>query len=111
MSLFEAEDWDFTRVGATLSLSSLADKVVETMDKLSAKYDIRDTRKPWAEISRRLSLVKVRFERLLESKDQINSLTQPSAEAGEVDGMPFFMNQFDLLDEEFWQNLPIETEF
>lgn len=105
MSLFEADDWDLSKAETSLSFSSLVDKVTHMMDDISRKYDINEGKKPWADVSRRLKLMNARFERLMASKEQMQaSLSQPTAEISDVNFMPSFLNQFDMLDEEFWQN-------
>ncbi|KUJ10553.1 uncharacterized protein LY89DRAFT_263864 [Mollisia scopiformis] len=106
LSLFDAEDWDSSNLQTSMDLCALVERVAALMEEKSALYDVREDDKPWLQISKRMRLVKVRFERLLASENRTHDM-RPSSEFPEGGVMmPYFMNQFDLLDDGFWQSLP-----
>lgn len=112
LSLFDADDWDASNVQTTLDLSTVLDLEITMTEAASARYDKRDDNKPWLHVTRRMRQVKVRFERLLanEIRDLAATIpgTQIQGDATDM-SMPLFWNQFDLLDDSFWQNLPDEA--
>ncbi|TVY89145.1 Transcriptional regulator [Lachnellula willkommii] len=109
LSLFDADDWDASNVQTTLDLSTVLDLAVTMTEAASARYDKRDDNKPWLQVTRRMRQVKVRFERLLanENRDLAAAMPGTQIQGDSTDmSMPLFLNQFDLLDDRFWQNLP-----
>ncbi|TVY39367.1 Transcriptional regulator [Lachnellula subtilissima] len=112
LSLFDADDWDATNVQTTLDLSTVLDLAVTMTEAASARYDLRDDDKPWLQVTRKMRQVKVRFERLLanENRDLVAAVpgTQIQGDATNM-SMPLFLEQFDLLDDRFWDNLPNDT--
>lgn len=78
------------------------------LEEASKSYDLREDEKPWLHVSRRIRLVKVRFERLLASENRPSASILPNTEVqdGGFGATPYFLNQFDLLDDGFWQSLP-----
>ncbi|TVY38952.1 Transcriptional regulator [Lachnellula occidentalis] len=114
LSLFEADDWDASNVRTTLDLSTVLDLAVTMTEAASARYDLRNDNKPWLQVTRRMRQVKVRFERLLANENRVLAAAMPDTQIQDDTTdmpMPLFLNQFDLLDDRFWQNLPNEDTF
>lgn len=112
LTLFDAEDWDSSNVLSTINLSSLLDRIVTRIEEASARYDRTDhARQPWLHISRKMRQVQVVFDRMLASENRaLLSLPASRAEDGGMD-TPFYLNNFDLLDDGFWQTLPDGTTY
>lgn len=113
LALFDAEDWDQTNLKTTLDLSTVTERAATILEKASKLYDLRDDEKPWLHVSRRLRLVKVRFERLLASENRQTTCVPPNTDVqdGSFMATPYFLNPFDFLDDGFWQNMPGDASF
>lgn len=104
--LFDAEDWTSTGLRTSLDLCALVERVAVLFEGFSALYDVREHEKPWLQVSQRMRLVKTRFERLLATENRWSSSMQPhmNISDGNFASVPPLFNQFDLLDDSFWQN-------
>jgi len=107
LSLFRAEDWDVSNVQIIVDLPTFIDRLVMMMEDGSARYDKRDDIKPWLQLSRRMRQVKIRFELLLASEKPLLDSALPSTQERDdtTAAMPYFIDQFNLFDEAFWQSL------
>ncbi len=105
LSLFNAEDWNGNNLPASLNLSTMVDRLATRLESISTQYDRMRDNKPWLIVSRKIRQMGVRFERLQATEnpplDSLPLVTQ---------GM-FDLNQFPLLDDNFWQTLTEDTTF
>jgi hypothetical protein len=108
LSLFDAEDWDVSNVQSPMNIHTLIDHMVVMMEETSSRYDRGHYNKqPWLQASHRMRQVRVQFDRLLSSENR--SVPLPITQTRE--GPSFCLNNFDLLDDDFWQALPDVTTY
>jgi len=111
LSLFYAEDWDMSNVQSTRNIFTLIDHAVAMMEDSSSRYDrMHCNKQPWLHASRKMRQVRIQFDRLLANANRSVPLSVTQTREGVV-APPFYLNNFDLLDDEFWQALPDVTTF
>ncbi len=104
--LFDAEDWDPKKVPTAIHLSIVVERLATVLADASLRYDRKEDNKPWFNLSQRIRQIGVLFEHLLASENR------------SLDSFPLFtqgilgeFNQFDLLDDGFWQSLEVDTAY
>lgn len=109
LSLFDAEDWGVSFVQSPMDLSNFIDHLVMMTEKFSAQYDLMECNKPWLQISLKMNMVNIRLRTLLEGENPL-SASLHITQLPESLLPPFFhLDQFDLLDDRFWQTLLDDT--
>lgn len=111
-SLFNAEDWNPNDVETSMNLSAVVDRVTMMMEEMSAKFDHSVDKKPWLHLSQRIRQIGVRFDRLVANENRSLPLPAPVVQReGPLISQSdqFAFNQFDLLDDSFWQTLSDNT--
>lgn len=106
LSLFSADDWDVSIVHSTMDLSTIVDRMIDVAERASSQYDQVDHRKPWIDISRVMKQVRLRFERSLISSRSSDSFEPILHAEDESMASWSYFNEFDLLEDRFWQSLP-----
>lgn len=111
-SLFHAEDWNINELEMGMNLSTVVDRLAMIMEGMSVKFDHSVEKKPWLQISQKIRQIQVRFDRLLAGENRTIYSLDPTIQGGgtvSATNVAFSFNQFDLLDDGFWQNLVEHT--
>jgi hypothetical protein len=111
-SLFHVEDWNINEVEIGMDLSTVVDRVAMMMEETSARFDHLVDKRPWLQLSQKIRQIRVRFDRVLASENSpIHSLLPAIQGRGTLSATDAALsfNQFDLLDDGFWQNLSENT--
>jgi hypothetical protein len=101
--LFDGEDWQSIYARPSLDLSNLLDHLITNMYERSSRYDSVETNKPWLQIGRKLTQIKIRLDNLL-ARDNSLSCSFPVTESSNgsvATSLP--PDHFDPLDDRFWQ--------
>lgn len=109
--LLEAEDWIINDSEMSLDLFTVVDQVATNMEKASVKYDRSADNKPWFRVSQKIREIGVQFEGFLARKNRsiASRLQIKEADGSSIIGSNISFDQFDLLDDEFWQSLSENT--
>jgi hypothetical protein len=112
LSLFNTEDWDVSNAQTSINLSTVVGRLVTMLEDMSARFDRKDDDKPWLQVSRKVLHIRTRFERLLATENRSIASSSPLAQSRDgVTVAPYKLDQFDLLDDGFWQSLLEDPTF